>query len=174
MRTMKTCNPPQISNEKLLDINNNIGLYVFNREYKGDNYIIVKDGSTNIDTAFNYLDEQYGDIINKLVGSVLILGLGIGRGVVEACGKSDVKKIMVIEKDIRVINLFWELHGTGFEGVKKLSIIEGDAISHESKDYDSVFIDIHQPPINKKTYRKNMTLLKSRFINTTVHYIDLY
>ena len=81
---------------------------------------------------------------------------------------------MVIEKDIRVINLFWELHGTGFEGVKKLSIIEGDAISHESKDYDSVFIDIYQPPINKKTYKKNMTLLKSRFINTTVHYIDLY
>jgi hypothetical protein len=171
---MKTCNPPQISDGKLDTINSNTGLCVFNREYKGDNYIIVKDGSTNIDTAFNYLDEQYDDIINKLIGSVLILGLGIGRGVIEACGKSDVKKIMVIEKDIRVINLFWELHGMGFDGVKKLSITEGDAINHKSKDYDSVFIDLYHPPINKKRYKKNMKLFRDRFNDTKVHFIDLY
>lgn len=166
---------PQIPSEDLKSMGDEVGLVVFNREYlDGLNYVVIKDSSTNIDTAFNYLDPGYDAIISKFSGSVLILGLGVGRGIVEACAKKKVKEVTVVEKDIRIINLFWKLHGRDFKGVKKLSIIEGDAREYDNTEYDHVFIDIFHTPLDKKIYRKEMGELRERFESQKVHFIDLY
>jgi hypothetical protein len=168
---------PQISNEKCKELSDRTGLCISNREHKGVQYPVIKPsagGKYFIDTAFNYLDVDYTNIIKGFKGDLLILGLGMGRGIIEACAKSKVKTVMVVEIDSRMIDLFWLIYGHDFKGVNKLSITEGDALEYNKTDYDQVFIDIFQPPFNKKEYALIMDGLRYKYKKIKINYIDLY
>ncbi len=174
MQIIKMYKGPQISDDKCKEISKELSLEVSNRLYKGVSYPVIKEGSKIIDTAINYVNEDYTKIIKKLKGKVLILGLGMGRGVIEACASSKVESVTVVEIDQRVIDLFWIVYGHDFKGVKKLSIQLGDANDYKNTDFDNVFIDIFHPPFKKSVYTEAMDALKNRFKNITIHYIDLY
>jgi 16S rRNA G966 N2-methylase RsmD len=165
---------PQISNERCKELSEESGLEISNRSYKGASYPVTKEGSKIIDTAINYVSEDYDKIIKELKGKVLILGLGMGRGAIEACANTKVKEVTVIEINQGVVDLFWAIYGHGFKGVKKLSIEVKDANDYKKTEYDNVFIDIFHPPFNKSLYVKTMGVLRDRFKKTNIHFIDLY
>ncbi len=165
---------PKISNERCKELSKELGLEISNRSYKGVSYPVIKEGSRVIDTAINYVSEHYDGIIKDLKGKVLILGLGMGRGVMEACASAKVKEITVVEINEGVVDLFWAIYGHDFKGAKKLSIEVKDAIDYKKTNYDHVFIDILHPPFNKSFYINTMDTLRDRFKKTNIHFIDLY
>jgi len=176
MDTTKMFKTPQISNETRINLGQKIGLDLINRKINstGEVHLFIKDGVKVVDGTTSYNDKEYTDIINKFKGKVLLLGLGFGRSVIEACYNTKVKEVTVVERNPKVIKLFWELYGQKFKGVKKLSIIEEDADNYKEKGFDHVFIDIFCPPLDKRIYRLVMNKLRERFKGSIVHYIDLY
>ena len=171
---MKMYNGPQISNEIALQLSGESGLEVSNRTYKGVSYPVIKNGAYIIDTALNYISEDYQEIVDGLKGNVLILGLGIGRGIIGACAGSQVKSVTVVENTESIIDLFWKINGNEFKGVKKLSIVLGDATEYQETEFDHVFIDIFHPPFSKQYYQETMDGLRERFEGLKIHFIDLY
>jgi|TARA_Y100000310_G_scaffold311768_2_gene358368 hypothetical protein len=171
---MKTHKAPQISSDRCAELSRELGLTISNRAFRGVKYPVVKKSTANIDTSLSYLCPYYTEIIDKLKGDVLVLGLGFGRSIIECCDKESVREVVVVEHDINIIKLFWALYGQEFSGVDKLSIIEGDAREYKNTDYDHVFIDIFHTPINMEIYKKEMGEMRERFKETEIHFIDLY
>lgn len=86
--------------------------------------------------------------INTVKGEVLVFGLGLGYFTYMALLKSDVKKVMVIEKDKKIINLFKKHLLPQFPHNEKLEIVNDDALNYLDKQLnaDYAFIDLWHDP----------------------------
>ena len=86
------------------------------------------------------------EIFARFKGQVLLYGLGLGYAAFEAARKKEVTRVVVIEKDRRVIDLFKKRLLPLFINKNKVEIIEGDAIlyahAHKDEKYDICFADL--------------------------------
>lgn len=85
--------------------------------------------------------------IKKAFGKVLMYGLGIGYFAYMVSLKDDVEKIIIIEKNKKIIDLFYEEIYPQFENKEKIEIICEDAFIYADKkmgkeNFDFVFCDL--------------------------------
>ena len=82
--------------------------------------------------------------IKKAKGKVLVLGLGLGYFAYMISSKKDVEKVIIIENDNAIINLFKKHILNQFENKDKILIVHDDAFNYlkNNKGYDMVFADI--------------------------------
>jgi len=167
-------NEPQISNEKCKELSSENFLLLNQKTRFGDK-LVIKEGRKYIDSVYNFTDKRYAEIVQKLKGKVLILGLGLGCNVIRASQKKQVKEVDVLEINTEVIKLFKRIYGK-FQGVEKINIYHDDAMKAKwiGKNYDHVFIDIYNVQFDRKMYDKNMAILKDRYKDSTVHFIEIY
>lgn len=88
------------------------------------------------------------EAIKEATGTVLTLGLGLGYFTFHALRKKEVKKVIVSEREKKIISLFKENLLPFFDNKEKLEIIEGDAFSflNTCPKVDYIFADLwHQP-----------------------------
>lgn len=96
-------------------------------------------------------------------GKVGVAGLGLGYYVQRILSKSDVKEVVVYELDNDVISLYKEQFGEH----KKLTIIQGDALTISGETFDFFYNDIYQRGADTKAW-EDMLLLKKQ--NSIQHY----
>lgn len=111
-------------------------------------YLALTEGN-NIWMSLNPNEiETMKPSINKAKGHVLVLGLGMGYVPFMMALKSEVKSIIIIEKDPEIIGLFNTLIYPSFKNKEKIKIIEDDAINYVRKNnkYDYIFADLWHSP----------------------------
>lgn len=163
---------PEITDAECAAFSKKTGLQVSNRNWKGKRWPIVKSSQGRLmDTS--YTGAEYTEIANKFSGDVLIMGLGFGKSVLDACDNPKVKSVTVVEINMDVAELFWLLHGKAFKGVKKLRIKECDAMEYTEANYDHVFIDCFHLPISKQDWNSKSSELRERFKESEIHQIRL-
>jgi len=169
---------PKLSDKKCKELSEALGIDLFNAKAHDGDVLTIRGeyGFTTIDTAhsFGKDDTSYGPIVKKFDKSVLILGLGFGRAVIEACNNPRVKKVVAIEINKGVKEVFFAVHGKKFSGFEKLTVIVKDAFEYKETKFDHVFIDFIHDVVDKEKYLKDMQILRDRFKKSNVHFIDLY
>ena len=130
------------------------------------NNIWMSLNPNEINTMQPYIDEAKGD--------VLILGLGMGYVPFMLANKDDVKRIVIIERDQQIIDLFNLFIWPDFPNQEKVTIIKDDAIRYTSdkqrcQSYDYIFADLwHEPNDGLDIY---LSLKKNeQIINKKIHY----
>lgn len=92
--------------------------------------IVMSNTPMELETNRNFIEEARGD--------VLIAGLGLGLIVIAIQSKTDVKSILVCEKEEEIINL---TNSIPFN--KKVKIIQEDIFDHTpEKKFDTIYFDI--------------------------------
>ena len=88
--------------------------------------------------------ETMQEAVNRVQGDILVFGLGLGYFPFMASLKKEVKKITIIEKDQKIINLFKKHLLPQFPHREKIEIINDDASHYLNIDlkYDYAFIDL--------------------------------
>ena len=116
--------------------------------YKGEVWMSITPNEIN--TMQPYIDQASGNI--------LVLGLGLGYYPFMISEKEDVKKIIVVELDQNVINIFKEHILPLFPHKEKITILKGDAIEYLAKNklhYNYIFADLwHNPEDGLPIYLK--------------------
>ena len=86
--------------------------------------------------------------LEKLRGTVIVCGLGLGYYPYIASNKEEVKKIIIVEKDKKVIELFKKHLFPQFNHQEKIEIICDDALNYlkEATSFDYAFIDLWHDP----------------------------
>jgi hypothetical protein len=163
---------PELTDTFCQDFSEGTGMQLSNRNWKGERWPVIKTGEGRLlDTS--YTSKEYEDIAKEFSGDVLILGLGFGKAVLDACANSKVKSVMVIEINEHVTELFSVMYHREFKGAKKLRIKEIDAMEHKNTKYNHVFIDIFHLPMNKGVYIEQSQILRERFKKSEIHQIRL-
>ena len=124
---------------------NSIGY--FDKEYKF--LALNQKGTTWMSITPNEIETMEKAL--KLVdGKVTIFGLGLGYFAYMASNKNDVKEIVIIEKDNKIINLFKKHVFPHFEHQEKVKIISGDALNYikNSLNSDYAFVDLWHDPFD--------------------------
>ena len=116
--------------------------------HKGEVWMSITPNEIN--TMQPYIDEAKG--------TVLVLGLGLGYYPFMISQKEEVKKIIVVELDSNIINIFKEHLLPLFPHKEKITIIKGDAIEYLRKNrlhYHYIFADLwHSPEDGLPIYLK--------------------
>jgi len=88
--------------------------------------------------------ETMEEAVKAATGKVIVYGLGLGYYPYMISLKDEVKEIVIVENDIKIINLFKKHILPNFEHQEKISIIHGDAFEYMGKcdDFDYAFIDL--------------------------------
>lgn len=163
---------PEITDAECEDFSKTTGMDLSNRNWKGKRWPVLKDYQGRLlDTS--YTSKEYEGIAKLFKGDVLILGLGFGKAVINACANTSVKSVTVLEINEHVTVLFWLLHGREFKGVEKLKIKEVDAMGYKTIKYTHVFIDIFHLPMSKREYLDQTETLRERFKKSETHQIRL-
>ena len=166
---------PQLTDERCAEISEGLDIVLFNARAHNGNKLTMKKGKTVIDTIYSFSENNsIIPVIKKLKKDVLILGLGFGKAVLEACASKDVKSVTVVEQLQDVVTVFYAIHGTNFKGSDKLTIVIKDALEYKKVKFDHVFIDIIHDVRDKEKYEQDMKILRERFKKSRVHFIDLY
>lgn len=98
--------------------------------------------------------------VTESFGNVLTYGLGLGYFTYMASRKKEVSRVMVVEKDRRVIDLFEKYILCQFETKDKVEIICADAFQFAEENvkdnfYDFIFADTwHDPSDGIEMYKK--------------------
>jgi hypothetical protein len=154
------------------DFSDGTGMQLSNRNWKGERWPILKTGEGRLlDTS--YTSKEYADIAKKFSGDVLILGLGFGKAVIDACANPKVKSVTVIENNEHITELFALMYHRQFKGSDKLSIKEMDAMEYKTTKYNHVFIDIFHLPMSKNVYLEQTQILRNRFSKSKIYQIRL-
>lgn len=166
---------PIITDEDCRNLSEKTGLEISNRNYKGERWPVVKDNTGTLDTSFSFAptDKRWSNIAKKFKGNVLILGLGFGKSVIQACEMSRVQSVTVVENQEGIIEMFWIASGREFTGKDKLSIECKNAFEYDNTDFDHVFIDIFHDVSNLSEYKRQTRQLRNMFPNSEIHQIDL-
>ena len=119
----------------------------------------------DIDTCEEAIEEAHGDVIT--------FGLGLGYYAYMVSEKESVRKITVVERSPKVIELFKKHILPQFQNASKVEIIEHDAIEYiekvlPSESYDYAFVDIWRDasdgaPIYKKIKTLEYLSPKTKF-----------
>lgn len=130
-------------------------LLVLNHKNKGAIMFIDKN-------IFN----RYKDVLNKVSGSVLCLGLGLGLAYHVAKTNKNIKSINFVEIDNELINFLNPITNTW-----KTTIYCEDALTyHPIKKYDYVFCDI---AIKKEKKNKEIAKqIKNQYKNSKVIFLE--
>lgn len=174
METTKMYNEPKISDERCLEISKDLGIVLLNQKTCCGDKLVIKQGRKYIDSVYNFTDSRYLDVVNQMKGNVLILGLGMGCNIIRSLEKTEINSLTVIEIHPQVISLFYTMYGTTFKGHEKLNIVNMDAFDFKEIDFDHVFIDIYNVQFDREIYFENMALLKQRYKDSIVHFIEIY
>lgn len=110
-------------------------------------YLVLRDENTLWMTSTPYEMNTMKEAIAEAVGNVLCLGLGLGYFAYSAAIKPEVKKVVVIENDPRVIEIYNRLIAPRLQDPKfKIEVIQADAFSYlkENKEegWDYIFADL--------------------------------
>ena len=131
--------------------------------YKGTVWMSITPNEIN--TMEPYIKEASGD--------VLVLGLGLGYYPFMVSLKDNVKNIVIVELDNKIIDLFKKNLLPLFPNKDKITIIQGDAIEYLKKNkrhFDYVFADLwHNPIDGLPMYIKLMNIAKN-IQNTNFQY----
>jgi hypothetical protein len=85
-------------------------------------------------------------VIDKMKGNVITLGLGLGYFAAMTALKSEVKEVLVVEKDKQVIQLFLNHIYPHLENKEKIKIKQAEAFDYVKANttaFDHLFVDIH-------------------------------
>lgn len=107
--------------------------------------------------------ETMSKSLEEIKGKVIVCGLGLGYYPYMASLKDDVKEIIIIEKDKKVISLFEKYLLPQFVHKEKIKIINKDAFEYlkETASFDYCFIDLwHDPYDGVELYLKSKSLEK--------------
>lgn len=167
-----THNEPKISNEDCAILCAGMSIELTNQKAHDGEKLVIRDGKKNVDSIHSYTDQRYIDIVEKLSGRVLILGLGFGSTPLRLLDKQDVSSITVVEIRPEVVTLFERVHDMKISEKYNFKIYVCDALDYTITEYDHVFIDLYHPPFDRKEYDTNMRILKQRFSNSIVHHLD--
>ncbi len=128
------------------------------------NYLeVLKDGTTWMSIT-PYEINTMKKAINEATGNVLVQGLGLGYYPYMVSLKNEVKKVVVIEKDRDVIEIFNKYLKKFFNN--KVEVIEGDAYELTEKllkeeHFDYMFFDIyHDEADGLPLYQKMLKLIQ--------------
>jgi spermidine synthase len=165
---------PKLTDERCKEISKSLDLRLFNAKAHNGNKLTIKKGNVTVDTIYSFEeDKSYASIVKKMKGDVLVLGLGFGKSILEACASSNVKSVTVVEIESDVIDIFWAVHRKEFKGVKKLRVINKDALEYENTKFTTVFIDIIHDVRDISKYKRDMAILTERFKDANPLFIDL-
>ncbi len=94
--------------------------------------------------------ETMEEAINHAEGKVLVFGLGLGYYPFMVSNKKEVNKVIVIENNSHIINLFKKNLLPQFPNKEKIKIIQDDAFDYlnEVKDYSTAFVDLWHSPVD--------------------------
>lgn len=137
----------------------------FNKPFK---YLVVnKNDVTWMSTDPNEINTMK-ETIESSHGNVLAFGLGLGYFPIMSAIKENVKKVVIIEKDPIIIEIFKKHILPLFEYKDKIEIVEDDAFEYTKKDlskFDYLFIDIwHNPEDGLPLYMRFVRLLKNKHL----------
>lgn len=141
----------------------------FNKPFK---YLVVnKNDVTWMSTDPNEINTMK-EAIESSHDNVLAFGLGLGYFPIMSAIKENVKKVVVIEKDPSIIEIFKKHILPNFQYKDKIEIVEDDAFNFLQKDlsqFDYLFIDIwHNPEDGLPLYMNFIRMLKTT--NLEVNY----
>ena len=125
---------------------------------------VLKDDVVWMSTDPNEINTMK-EPISEAKGRVLAFGLGLGYFPLMCALKEDVKKVVIIEKDPQIINIFKKHILPLFKYPNKIEVIESDAFDYVRKNnlnqlYDYLFIDIwHNPEDGLPLYLSFKALL---------------
>lgn len=106
-----------------------------------------KDDVTWMSITPHEINSMEKDIANAK-GNVLVAGLGLGYFLYMVSLKEEVKNIVVIEKDKKIIEIFNNYLLPFFKNKDKFKIIEEDIFKYSSiNKFDYVYIDIYHDPV---------------------------
>ena len=167
-------NMPQISNKECESLSHGMKLYITKGTGVEETKFFMRYSDNDfIDSSYSFTDQRYKKSLNGLFGHILIQGLGFGCNIIRACAKDNVNSVTVVEINPEVVALFYQIHGRKFKGFEKLTIIITDAKTYMKNDFDCVFIDIYHTPIDREEYEKTMNMLKKRYKNSELFYLEL-
>ena len=112
------------------------------------------------------------DDINNVEGNLLVFGLGLGYFAYMASLKDNVKKITIVEKDPKIINLFKKHLLPQFAKKEKITIIEGDAIKYNigKEKYDFLYIDLWHNCLDGSEIYLHYKKIENKYPNTKFLY----
>ena len=138
----------------------------FNDSFK---YLAVnKDDVTWMSTDPNEINTM-ASCINRAKGNVMAFGLGLGYFPIMCASKKEVSKVLVVEKDPKIISIFKKHILPLCEFKDKIEVVCGDAFDYAKNntfsEYNYLFIDIwHNPEDGLPMYLKLFRLLKGKKI----------
>jgi hypothetical protein len=121
-------------------------------------------------TPFEIITMQ--PILEKLSGSVVTLGLGLGYFAFMAASNPLVTHVTVIEKDATLIDLFNKHILPFFPNQSKLTILNMDALDYVKtpKDVDHMFVDIYHTAMDGWPLYLRFKSIESTWTKTTWSY----
>lgn len=132
---------------------------------------LLKDDVVWMSTDPNEINTMK-DAINLSHGKVVAFGLGLGYFPIMCAVKEEVKQVLVIEKDQKVIDIFKKHILPLFPFKEKITIVHDDAFKYAkrdlSKECDFLFVDIwHNPEDGLPMYLKLKHLLDKQNIKVS-------
>ncbi|MDD3875382.1 MAG: hypothetical protein PHT69_02060 [Bacteroidales bacterium] len=113
-----------------------------------------------------HIFNRYKDVLNKVSGNVLCLGLGLGLAYHVAKTNKNIKSINFVEIDNELINFLNPITNTW-----ETNIYNGNALTyHPTKNYDYIFCDI---AIKKEKKNKEIAKqIKNQYKNSKVIFLE--
>ena len=138
-------------------------------------FLSVDENNTTWMSITPHEIETMKDPINNAKGKVVVFGLGLGYFQYMISLKKDVTKIVIIEKDKNVIELFNEAILPQFENKNKITIINDEALNFvnncmKKDDFDYAFIDTYHNALDGFEMYYNMLKYENKFSNTKFDY----
>jgi hypothetical protein len=109
-------------------------------------YLVIKQQDVTWMSVTPFEINTMAPVIDKMKGNVITLGLGLGYFAAMTALKSEVKEVLVVEKDKQVIQLFLNHIYPHLENKEKIKIKQAEAFDYVKANttaFDHLFVDIH-------------------------------
>jgi hypothetical protein len=109
-------------------------------------YLAIKQQDVTWMSVTPFEINTMAPILDKVRGTVITLGLGLGYFASMAALKPEVNEVIVVEKDAQVIQLFLKHIYPHLENKEKINIKHADAFDYVKANtvtFDHLFVDIH-------------------------------
>jgi hypothetical protein len=109
-------------------------------------FVALKENDVTWMSLTPFEMETMANALNSVSGTVVALGLGLGYFASMAAMKTDVKQVIVVEKDKQVIELYTKHIQPFIPHQNKITIVQSDAFTFLNQKVfaDHIFVDIYR------------------------------
>jgi len=135
-------------------------------------FIALKENDVTWMSLTPFEMETMANALNSVSGTVVALGLGLGYFASMAAMKTNVKQVIVVEKDKQVIELYTKHIQPFIPHQNKITIVQNDAFTFLNQKVfaDHIFVDIYRTAQDGLPLYIAFKKIEKKLANPTWHY----